>query len=134
MSPNRCLARCCPCVSVAVGRQILRYTFMNSRPRKVAAHRFLVLDGNPVLLVSPRPDHAPMPENRSHAQSKRPATPREFFLPVEVYISNQAAAALRKVPQLFLFDPTYRLICRSQNSPIRGRGRRRENLRELCPY
>jgi len=37
-----------------------------------------------------------MSENRSHAQSKRPTTPREFFLPVEVYISNQAAAALRK--------------------------------------
>jgi len=38
-----------------------------------------------------------MLENRSHAQSKRPAAPRELFLPVEVYISNQAAAALRKV-------------------------------------
>ncbi|KAF8274095.1 Rho GTPase activation protein [Lactarius quietus] len=37
-----------------------------------------------------------MLENRGHAQSKRSITPREFFLPVEVYISNQAAAALRK--------------------------------------
>lgn len=79
---------------------------MNLRPRKVAAHRFLVLDGNSVLLVSSRPDHAPMPENRSHAQSKRPATLREFFLPVEVYISNQAAAALRKVPPLCLSQRT----------------------------
>ena len=75
---------------------------MHLPPRKAAAHRFLVLDGNPVPLVSPRPHHAPMPENRSHAQSKRPATLREFFVPVEVYISNQAAVALRKVPPLFL--------------------------------
>lgn len=44
-----------------------------------------------------------MLENRSHAQSKRPTAPREFFLPVEVYISNQAAVALRKVsPSLIL--------------------------------
>ncbi|KAH9081655.1 Rho GTPase activation protein [Lactarius deliciosus] len=37
-----------------------------------------------------------MLENRGHAQSKRSIAPREIFLPVEVYISNQAAAALRK--------------------------------------
>ncbi|KAH8997302.1 Rho GTPase activation protein [Lactarius akahatsu] len=37
-----------------------------------------------------------MLENRGHAQSKRSIIPREIFLPVEVYISNQAAAALRK--------------------------------------
>jgi hypothetical protein len=79
---------------------------MNLQPRKVAVHRSLVLDGNPVLLVSLRPDHAPMPEYRSHAQSKRPTTPREFFLPVEVYISNQAAAALRKVSMLLLSQRT----------------------------
>ena len=38
-----------------------------------------------------------MLENQSHAQPRRSAPPREFFLPVDVYISNQAAAALRKV-------------------------------------
>ena len=41
--------------------------------------------------------HESMLENQGHAQSRRSIAPREFFLPVEVYISNQAAAALRKV-------------------------------------
>ena len=41
--------------------------------------------------------HNPMLENRWHAHSRRSIAPREIFLPVEVYISNQAAAALRKV-------------------------------------
>jgi hypothetical protein len=38
-----------------------------------------------------------MLENRNNVQPRRSVAPREFFLPVEVYISNQAAAALRKV-------------------------------------
>ncbi|KAI0308203.1 Rho GTPase activation protein [Multifurca ochricompacta] len=37
-----------------------------------------------------------MIENQSRTQSRRFTTPREIFLPVKVYISNQAAAALRK--------------------------------------
>lgn len=45
----------------------------------------------------------PMLENLGHAQSKRSIAPREFFLPVEVYISNQAAAALRKVPSCLFY-------------------------------
>ncbi|KAH9178719.1 Rho GTPase activation protein [Lactarius sanguifluus] len=57
-----------------------------------------------------------MLENRGHAQSKRSIAPREIFLPVEVYISNQAAAALRKVP--------------SQPNP-RKRGEKRESTRPL---
>jgi hypothetical protein len=40
-------------------------------------------------------------ENRNNAQPRRPVAPREFFLPVEVYISNQAAAALRKVHVIY---------------------------------
>jgi hypothetical protein len=50
-----------------------------------------------LFCVSQRPEYHPMLENRNHAQPRRTAVPREFFLPVEVYISNQAAAALRKV-------------------------------------
>ena len=121
-------------VSVCWKWQILRYTFMmNIASARGCTSSVPGPRWNPVLLVSLRPDHAPMPENRSHAQSKRPATPREYFLPVEVYISNQAAAALRKVPLHYLI-PTYCPICRSQNSPIRGRRQRKESLRELCPF
>jgi hypothetical protein len=47
--------------------------------------------------ISARSQHEPMLENRIHAQLRRSGALREFFLPVEVYISNQAAAALRKV-------------------------------------
>jgi|SRR5712671_1000611 len=54
--------------------------------------------------VSVHPELYPMPENRSHAQHRRSAAPREFFLPIEVYISNQAAAALRKVYILFMLS------------------------------
>src|SRR6266702_891703 len=75
--------------------------------------------------------HEPMPENRGHAQSKRSITPREIFLPAEVYISNQAAAALRKVPCLFCCGVS--LIQRSRNSLIHARGQRRESPRDLCP-
>jgi hypothetical protein len=57
--------------------------------------------------------HKPMLENRGHAHSKRSIAPREFFLPVEVYISNQAAAALRKV-RSYLFCCGVPLIQRSQ--------------------
>ena len=74
-----------------------------------------------------------MLENRSHAQPRRSAPPREFFLPVDVYISNQAAAALRKV-RLTYFTTTYLPISYSQNSPTRGKNLRRENLpQEVCP-
>jgi hypothetical protein len=74
-----------------------------------------------------------MLENRSHAQPRRSAPPREFFLPVDVYISNQAAAALRKV-RLTYFTMTYFPICCPQNSPTRGKKLRRESLpREACP-
>ena len=74
----------------------------------------------------------PMLENLGHAQSKRSIAPREFFLPVEVYISNQAAAALRKVP-CYLFRCGVSLIQRSRNSLIHARGLRRESRRDLCP-
>ena len=57
--------------------------------------------------------HKSMLENRGHAHSKRSIAPREFFLPVEVYISNQAAAALRKVHSC-LFCCGVPLIQRSQ--------------------
>jgi hypothetical protein len=56
--------------------------------------------------VSVRSKHDTMLENRSHAPPRRSAPPREFFLPVDVYISNQAAAALRKV-RLTYFATTY---------------------------
>ncbi|KAI0257140.1 Rho GTPase activation protein [Lactifluus subvellereus] len=45
--------------------------------------------------ISARSQHELMLETRNHAQPRR-SVAREFFLPVEVYISNQAAAALRK--------------------------------------
>jgi hypothetical protein len=71
-------------------------------------------------------------EDLGHAQSNRSMAPREFFLPVEVYISNQAAAALRKVPP-YLFRCGVSLIQRTRNSPIHARGLRRESRRDLCP-
>lgn len=93
--PNRCLVRDLIGKAVSV-RERLRYTFMMA-VSKIVTQPFLVLHGNPILPLSVRPEHDPMLENRIHAQSKRSAAPRELFLPVEVYISNQAAAALRKV-------------------------------------
>lgn len=85
------------------------------------------------ICVSARSKHDTMLENRSHAQPRRSAPPREFFLPVDVYISNQAAAALRKVC-LTHFNTTCFPICCSQNSPTRGKKLRRESLpQEVCP-
>lgn len=81
--------------------------------------------------VSARSKHDTMLEIQSHAQPRRSAPPREFFLPVDVYISNQAAAALRKV-RLTYFTTTYFPIC-SQNSPTHGKKLRKESLPlEVC--
>jgi hypothetical protein len=71
-----------------------------------------------------------MLENQSHAQPKRSAPPREFFLPVDVYISNQAAAALRKVPNLFCPDLLLHLLITKQPNP-RKKAEKRVSSRGL---
>jgi hypothetical protein len=72
-----------------------------------------------------------MLENRSHAQPRRSVPPREFFLPVDVYISNQAAAALRKVPHPFCPDLLIpHLLFTKQPNP-RKKAEKRESSRGL---
>jgi hypothetical protein len=73
-----------------------------------------------------------MLENRSHAQPRRSAPPREFFLPVDVYISNQAAAALRKV-RLTYFTTTYflHLLFTKQPNPRKKAEKRESSSRGL---
>jgi hypothetical protein len=76
--------------------------------------------------------HDPMLENRNNAQPRRPVVPREFFVHVEVYISNQAAAALRKVLPTYMATMCRPPFC-PRNSPTRGRRLRRENPQDLSP-
>jgi hypothetical protein len=56
-------------------------------------------------------------ENRNNAQPRRSAAPREFFLPVEVYISNQAAAALRKVHLIYQVSICHLLLIHGTAKP-----------------
>ena len=73
-----------------------------------------------------------MLENRSHAQPRRSAPPREFFLPVDVYISNQAAAALRKVrPTFFYHDLLPHLLFTKQPNPRKKAEKRESSSRGL---
>lgn len=96
-------------------RQGLRYlsswVYVRSRQQRLM-NPVSIWDPN-YTSISALSAHRPMLENRRHAHSKRSIAPREFFLPVEVYISNQAAAALRKVPS-YLSRCSVPLIQRSQ--------------------